>query len=302
MQESTALNWDDVRFILALSAAGSLAGAAKRLGVDHTTVGRRVEAAERALGVRLFLRGPRGFTRTADGDRLLGPMRAVEDATLALTRAVALEGDGLSGAVRLTSPETFGVAYLAPRLAEFGLRYPDLRVELMPSGQVLDLDRGEAEVALRFFRSRGQNLVVQRVAEVAYGLYASRAYLAENPAPVPEGLSRHRLLLPPPGAPSLEGEWLKPWLAGTRPVFVSELSLALMAVAKADGGITALPRYLGDAEPDLQRLPMPHAPVETLWLTLHEDARKAPRVRALTAYLAGRVRKDELLLRGQTGS
>src|SRR5689334_4861957 len=145
-----AMNWDDLRFVAALSRAGSLAKTAAALGVDHTTVGRRVEAAERALGLRLFTRTAAGYTLTLDGERLLAPLRQVEDAVLALERGVHAQRSALEGTVRVTSPETFGIAYLAPRLARFGRQYPALCVELVPAGVVLNLNRSEAELAVRF--------------------------------------------------------------------------------------------------------------------------------------------------------
>lgn len=296
MHESTALVWDDLRYALCLSNAGSLARAAKVLGVDHTTVGRRVEAAERALGVRLFLRTTTGYTVTPDGERLLAPMRAVEEAVHGVTRAAGARAEGLEGRVRVTSPETFGVAWLAPRLAAFGLDHPGVTVELTPSGQVLDLGRGEAEVAVRFYRSRTQNLVVQRVGDVVYGLYGSRAYLEDHPVASPEDL-RHRRLLLPPGS-SLEADWLAPWTAGVRPAFVSELSVALLAAARADAGLAVLPRYLADPEPSLRHIPMPDPPSEPVWLTVHEDLRDAPHVRVVLTFLATQVRGDRAALRG----
>ncbi len=300
MHESTALTWDDLRYTLCLANAGSLARAAKVLGVDHTTVGRRVEAAERALGVRLFLRASTGYTLTPDGERLLAPMRAVEAAVLTVTRAADVRSEGLTGLVRVTSPETFGVTWLAPQLAAFGLEHPGLNVELTPSGQVLDLGRGEAEIAVRFYRSRTQNLVVQRVADVGYGLYASHAYLADHPVSSPEDLRTHRLLLPP--GRSIEGDWLARWAPGVRPAFASELSVALLGAARAHAGVAVLPRYLGDPEASLCRLPLPDPPSEPVWLTVHEDLRDAPRVRAVLAFLAARLRADRGVLRGEGGA
>ena len=132
------MNWDDLRFVLAVSRAGSLTRAASVLHVDHTTVGRRVEAAEAALGVRMFTRTTTGLVLTDDADRLLASMRQVEDAVLALERAAAAQDERLEGPVRVTSPETFGVSYLAPRLAGFGLSHPGVAIELMPAGAVLE--------------------------------------------------------------------------------------------------------------------------------------------------------------------
>ena len=102
------MNWDDLRFVLALARSGSLARAAKALAVDHTTVGRRVDAAEAALGLRLFTRTTTGYVPTADAERLLAPMKQVEEAVLAVERGALANDDALAGTVRVTSPESLG--------------------------------------------------------------------------------------------------------------------------------------------------------------------------------------------------
>lgn len=289
------MNWDDLRFVAALSRAGSLAKTATVLGVDHTTVGRRVDAAERALGLRIFARTPAGYILTHDGERLLAPLRHVEDAVLSLERGIHAQRDALQGTVRVTSPETFGSAYLAARLARFGRQYPALCIELVPAGAVLDLSRSEAELAVRCFRTRHAALAVRRVGEFRYGLYASAAYLARRPLKGPSELSAHPLLLPSSG---IELTWLRQLVPDARPAFVSEVSLVLAHAASADAGVAVLPRYLGASTAGLVHLPMPHEPTEPLWLTVHRDLRKTPRVRVLFDFLAAAIRADRDLLLG----
>lgn len=298
VQKCTAMNWDDLRFVLALSNAGSLARAAKVLDVDHTTVGRRVEAAEASLGVRLFTRTTTGYLPTIDADRLLAPMKQVEEAVLAVERGAVAHRDALEGVVRVTSPETFGVSYLAPRLAAFGLRHPGLSVELVPAGEVLDLGRRQAELAVRFFRSKQASLVVRRAGDVGYGLYASREYLARHPVKGPADLVQHRVLSAMPGPGILEAVWLKKLNPRVQPAFMSTVSLALLGAARASAGVAVLPRYLGDAEPTLRHIPMPNVPSEAIWLTVHRDLRRTPRVRALLDFLVGALEEDAAVLRG----
>lgn len=291
------MNWDDLRFVLVLSKTGALTRAAQILKVDHTTVGRRIEAAEAALGVRLFTRTAAGYVLTAEADRLLPSMRQVEEAALAVERAAAANADGLTGLVRVTSPETFGISYLAPRVAAFGLQHPSLSIDLVTSGEVLDLGRRQAEIAVRFFRSRQQNLVLRRAGEVSYGLYASAEYLARHPVRDPADLERCRLLSAPLDAGSLEARWLKRLNVKATPSFVSLLSLALVGAACASAGVAILPRYVGDAEPRLRHVPMPHEPAEPIWLTVHRDLKQTPRVRAVLDYLIETLAHDSPHLR-----
>ncbi len=285
VQKHTGLQWDDLRFVLALMAEGSLARAAKTLRVDHTTVGRRVEAAEAALGVRLFTRTRAGYVPTLEAKRLSAPLRTVEDAVVALERVVRAGRGGLQGTVRVTSPETLGVAFLAKCLAVFGRKHPDLVVELEPAGAVLDLGRQEAEIAVRFFKSKGENLVVRRVASIGYGLYASHGYLARFPAFGLETIAEHTFL-GPPGEKDVEAVWLKRLCPTARVGFVSPVSIALLEAARADAGIAVLPHYLGRRDPALRYLPMPQEPTESVWLTVHKDLRASPRVRAVLDFLA----------------
>lgn len=291
------MRWDDLRYVLALARAGSLARAAKVLGVDHTTVGRRVEVAEARLGLRLFARTTAGYVLTAEGERVVSDLRRVEDAMLALERGADAQRSAIEGVVRVTSPESFGCTYVAPRLALFAREHPGLEIDLLATGAVLDLARREADVALRFFRSAHESLVVRRVAEVRHGLYASPAYLAKSP-PLrgPADVARHALLTSAPGARVVDASWLERLSGGARPALSCELSAGLFEAARAGAGVAVLPRYLGDREPGLVHLPMPGEPSETLWMTVHRDVRDTPRVRAVLEHLASELERDRALL------
>ena len=279
------MNWDHLRFLLALSEQGTLSAAARVLGVDHSTVGRRVEAAEEALGVRLFTRSVSGYALSPEGERLLPEMRKVAQAMHGLRRAAQLSEDAVQGPVRVTCPETLGMTWLAQRLAEFALQHPGVQVLLDPSGRLADLGVGEAEIAVRNLRSTQQRLVVQPLAEVEYGLYATAEYLERHP--IQPGFAGAHFLAPPVSPGSIEGAWLSRLAPSAQPVLVSELSICLCSAAQVNAGIAILPTYLGRSQPDLRHIPVPDAPRESLWLTVHEDARKVARVRALMAYLRG---------------
>lgn len=291
------MNWDDLRFAIAVARHGSLLRAARELAVEHTTVGRRIDAAERALGTKLFARSTSGLVLTAEGEELLAPLQRVEDAVSALERLASAEKSELQGTVKVTAPESFGVAWLAPRLAMFARQHPGLHIDLDPSGTILDLGRRQAEIALRFFRSKDKSLIVRRVAEMSYGLYAAKSYLARYPLRSAAELKDRPLLTAPPG--DLEAVWLARLADGATPVFTSVLALALVEAAKAGAGIATLPRYLGDAEPELEYLPMPDEPRETLWLTVHRDLRSTPRVRAVIDFIVAQLQRERVLPRGR---
>ncbi|MFO0675374.1 MAG: LysR family transcriptional regulator [Polyangiaceae bacterium] len=291
------MNWDDLRFVAAVTRRGSLLAAARELRVEHTTVGRRIDAAEKALGAKLFSRSTTGFHLTVEGERLLDAFGAVEAAVSALERRASASRGELEGTVKVTSPETIGIAWLAPKLAALTKVHPGLHVDLDPSGVVMDLGRRQAEVAVRSFRAKQRDLFVRKVADVRHGLYATRAYLKRRPVKRPEDLAGHPLLADPPGTP--EGDWLARWSGGRPPVFTTPLALAMLGAAKAGSGIALLPRYVGDAEADLVHVPMPDEPGQPLWLTVHKDLRTSPRVRAVLDHLVAEFERDAPRFRGR---
>jgi len=298
------MNWDDLRYVLALSTHGSLARTAKTLGVDHTTVGRRVEQAERGLGVRLFTRTSTGYVPTADAERLLADLRGVEDAVIGLERSASARKSTIDGTVRVTSPETFGCLYLAPRLATLRREHPGLSIELHSTGKVLDLARREADVAVRMFRSAHESLVVKRVGSLGYGLYASKDYLARRPLKRASELRDHPLLSSEAGPGALDAKWLERLSQGAKPALVCDLSMALLEACRASAGIAVLPRYVGDREPGLVHVTatlgaIPEAPTETIWITVHKDMRDTPRVRVVLDHLAKTIAADATLLVGR---
>ena len=223
-------------------------------------------------------------------------MQRVEGAVRELEREVSSTAT-LSGPVRVTSPETLGATWLAKVLAQFQTEHPQVQLELVPSGQVLDLGRREAELAVRFFRSKQDHLVARRVATVGYGLYASHSYLKRHPVHGPERLHEHALL----GSNAegdLEARWLRRLDKRAKPAFTSPFSLTLLAAAKEHAGIAVLPCYLGDAEPTLQRISAPEPPKEDMWLTVHRDLRDSPRVRALMDGVIAAAHRDARRLAG----
>jgi len=297
------MNWEDLRFVVATADAGSLLAAARRLGVDHTTVGRRIDSAEQALGVLLFTRTRSGVLPTAACTRLLPSMRRVEAAVHDVERDARAQQQGLAGTVRVTSPETLGAHYLAGRLARFQAEHEGLHIELIPSGEVFDLVRQEAEVGVRTFRSEHEGLVVRRLVTLRYSLYASAAYLDRRPIRGRPNLQEHALLSIPPSSDEVEQRWLARMAPGVVPTFISPVSSALLQAARGGAGLAILPCYLGDADDSLRRVDTPEPPTQTLWLTVHRDLRQMPRVRAVLDFLVASVKTDEALFNGRpTGS
>ena len=277
-----ATRWDDLRYVMAVARTGSLLQAAAVLGVDHTTVGRRVAAAERSFGTTLFARSTTGLVLTADGEQLVEPIARVEEAIFAVERRASAERSDVVGTVKVTAPETLALALLAPPLALFAKEHPGLRIDLDPTGTVLNLHRREAEVAVRTVRSRDADLVARKAGTVVYGAYASRLFLKKQPVPDVETLRKRPLLVG--DEDDLDTRWLL-GLTGTRPSFTCVVGMGLLSACVAGAGVAVLPHYLGGAWPELVHLPLPDEPKETVWLTVHKDLRHTPRVRAVLDFL-----------------
>jgi DNA-binding transcriptional LysR family regulator len=189
------MNWDDVRIFLAVARAGQILGAARRLGLNHATVSRRIAALEAALGARLFRRMTTGSELTAAGERFLGVAERMEADMIAARADLADEGDDLAGPVRIGAPDGFGVAFLAPRLGELTARHRELSIQLVPVPRSFSLSRREADIAITVERPTEGRLVASKLVDYSLGLYASRAYGEKHGLPeTPAALAGHRLV------------------------------------------------------------------------------------------------------------
>jgi DNA-binding transcriptional LysR family regulator len=283
------MDWDDLRYLLAVQREGSIGQAASALDVDPSTVARRIAALERALGAKLFDRTPRGYIPTGAGLRARLAAEAAHEALLALERDIGGQDEALGGHVRLTANEVLGAHVLPPMLARFCARYPEITLELVIDSRALDLASREADLALRLGRPSQPELVAQRVGTLGFGLYAGEGYLARSPWTPGDAPERHdwlvfsRWLREPP-----EREQLGAWLGGGRVALQSNSMVALLHAAAADAGLAFLPRILADGAPGLVRLPV-EVPGHELWLVVHRDLRGAGRVRALRQHLAAEL-------------
>ncbi|WP_449220740.1 LysR family transcriptional regulator [Tistrella mobilis] len=287
------MNWDDLRYFLALQRSGSLLGAARVLKVDHTTVARRVDALETALGLRLFDRLPRGWVPTADGERLLPAAERVEEGVIALGRAGAAAG-GLAGTVRVAVPPVFGAHFLAPRLAPLALAHPELELELAGDIGAVSLLRRDADLAVRLDRTGDGELIGRHLGRMGFALYGTPEHAARPPAHWEFAGYDDRL------AGVAQQRWLIRQAAG-RPVRLRANDLAALAEYAATGlALAALPHFLADPDPRLVRV-VEDADDEAgrdIWLLVHADLRRSPRVRAVMDAVIGACARDRALLDG----
>ena len=282
------IDWNDLRFVLAVSRHGSLSAASRALSVEHTTVGRRLGSLEDALRARLFDRTPEGYVATALGEVVLAHARAIEDRTLSLEREVSGRDAKVSGSVRITGLDGFVNELLLPNLAALSKRYPDLHIVAAAEVRVVDLSRREGDIGIRYTRPRDPNLVGRRLADVASALYASRDYVERRGYPEdPHDPAGHDVVrYTPEFASASEEEWIERHAKGARvAVRVSSLTSHLRAL-RLGFGIGVQECHTGDSYPDLVRISPKPILMEAWWAVVHVDMARAARVRAVLDFLS----------------
>lgn len=287
------LDWDDIRLFLELAREGSLSAAARRLKVDHSTVARRVTALEKALGLRLFDRLARGYVLTEEGETLLGTAERMEAEAIALQRQ-ASGRPSTQGTVRVSTSPMLASLFMAPRLVEFRKQHPDIRIALSGNNRVVDLNRREADIAIRLTKPKESGLIARRMGAVGFGLYASQAYLAKT-KPKDYGFIGYDEAL---GQISQQ-LWLEEQLQGRSIVSLCSDMTTMYHIASAGMGIAVLPHFTGTTDANLRRVPTATpAPDRDIWLLVHPDLRRAPRIRTVMDYLVALFERERKLLAG----
>lgn len=294
LQYGLAMDWDDLRFVLAVARAGSALRAANALKVNQTTVMRRIAHIEADIGADLFEPKQSGQLLTPLGNVVAAAAEKMESEVVALQSAIAARQRVLSGSVRFTSSEAYASRIIAPCLNALRKQYPNITVELIIDDRRLDLSRGEADVALRASaRPEGAGIVAQRLPDAHWAIYCSHAYAEEHGAPNgADDLNRHAIV-------GLEGAmanlpaflWLKRVAPAARITARSNSLTNLASALKAGLGVGPLSCFIGDTEPELMRCfpPIPELDAE-VWLIVREEIKHAPHVRAFVDFLAAHLR------------
>ncbi|KIF83771.1 LysR family transcriptional regulator [Noviherbaspirillum autotrophicum] len=284
------MRWDDVRYFLELARQGSLSAAARSLAVEHTTVARRVAALEKRIGIRLFDRLPKSWSLTQDGEQLLQHAYRIEEEALAFSRATA-GASSLRGTVRLSAPPVFGSHFLVPRLAAVRRQWPGIAIDLAGESREANLYRREADLALRLSRPEAPGLAARPLAQIGYGLYGASGWIGRASQEW-EFVGYNDSLRETP-----QQQWLEK-VAGARPFVLRSNDLAaLYQACRAGLGIAVLPHFLARDDPALVALAEYPCPVaRQLWLVVHPDVRRSPRVKAVADALVTLFRESAAVL------
>lgn len=301
------LNWDDFRFFLAIERHGNLSSAGRELGVAQSTVGRRLASLEAGLGVRLLDRTPDGYVLTIAGHDVRERARRLELEAQALERTVGGQDKRDIGLVRITCAEAIAGHLLAPSLSALHQEHPDIFIELIPHPRDVSLAMRKAELSVRITQPSQHDLVIQRVGNIAFGLYASRSYLEKHGGPDAEnGCANHHLIRQ---LNDLEDGpqfgWLADITSQAKVVFQTSSHEAALLAAAHGSGLACLARFRADQEPGLVRLRAPtEPPTAGIWLTVHKDSRQTVRIRTVMTHIVDTIKslRDLLMPEGARDS
>ena len=294
------LPWDDFRLVKTIAQAKGLAGAEEQLGVNHSTVFRRLGQLEDSLGVKLFERHRTGYALTAAGEEMAVLAERMDEDVANFTRKLAGQALTPAGELRVTTNDTLLVHLLTPLFAAFCARCPDVRLDVVLSNQALNLSKRDADVAIRATDNTPETLVGRRVATIAWALYGRAADF------------------PGPGGVDLVSLYERPWIAlgdnfgGVKAArFVRErvapekivykvnTVLGLAEAVEAGIGVGPLPCFIADARPALVRLSPPNPDFSAgLWLLTHPDLRQSARVRVFLDFVAAEIVKLRRAIEG----
>jgi DNA-binding transcriptional LysR family regulator len=299
-------DWNDLKHFLAVARHGSTLAAAKALGVSQSTVHRRLEELETRLGRRLLVRHPTGYRLTETGNEMVAYAIRVEDAALTLERHLASSDLGLAGTVRVTCPEAVGARLVHSSLiAKFNERYPELRVEIMLNDKLLDLAKGEADIAIRATAPYDDQLFGRKIVESHWAIYASRAYVERNgEIKQVSDINRHAVVLfDRENQQHVTKGWLEKVAPDARVAARCNSMTSLVSAAKSGAGLTALPEIVGDGEKDLIRVFGPVPDLTTnFYLLVHQDMQLTPRVRAFFDFVVENAAAMRPVLTGRLGT
>lgn len=291
-------NWDDLRFLLALDRAGTLLSAARMLGVSHSTVARRLAAAESALQTRLFHRRGQTLVRSEAAEEVLTHAQRIEEEIASFSSSAGGADTKLEGEVRVTAPLALLTHFLAPQLLAFQQTYPAISVTMFGDLSLDSLLQGEMDIGLRISRPVSDRLDIRRISDCRFALYGTPALAAQvrrtgglNGVPYLQTTGQE-MQMP-------EALWMTVLFGDQRPALKASTMPVLLAAAQAGVGVTALPCFLADPQPELVRIPVQQdGPREKVFVVTKREQRGVARVRALVNFINRAARAEQARFEG----
>ena len=278
------IDWQDIQYFAVLARTGSLSAAARDLGVDHATIGRRVASLEKALALRLVTRLPRSIALTPAGVEIAGLAERLAVAAGAVERRARALAGPVGATVRISAPPALAARVIAPRIIDLHRAHPAITLVLAGAAHHAALDRGEAEIAVRLHRPEDPDLIVKRIGVMRFALYATPENAAK-PESEWEFIGYDAAL-----EHVTQQVWLRTLLAGRSTVFQSSDLFGQQEAARAGLGAVILPSVIGDRDEALVRLPTGRQPpTRDIWIVTYPDLRRSAAVRIALDFLASTI-------------
>jgi DNA-binding transcriptional LysR family regulator len=285
------VNWDNLRYVLMVAEKGSIAAAARELGVNRTTVLRRINTFQDNLNCRIFERSDSGYILTPEAEKMIDAAREVENTLFNMQRQIAGHELRLEGELRVTTTDTLMVSLIGPHLAGFHRKHPHIVVDVVMTNSILDLNRRDADIAIRPTKSPEPPLLGRRVADVHFSIYASNSYT--NFAKLSKLFEQQWIGFETSLQSTLPGKWLEDNIPRENICLRGDSFIALKVAAENGMGLALLPHYLGDSSDLLQRHPTAIDELTTgLWLLTHPDLTRSAKVNAFIDYFTDALNRD----------
>lgn len=289
------LNWNDLKYFIVVARAGSLARAAEMLGVNHSTVFRRINTLEEALSANLFARLSDGYQLSEEGNDVLKYVDEMFARVNDIQRLLDSQNEALLGPINVTAPNNLAYQFLPGYIRDFQAAYPQININLLVTNTDCDLSRREADVAIRASSAPPDYLVGQRLFSLGWSAYAAPIYLAKYGRPASEAeLADHKVISAHVDLTFLPAyRWLEKNIPGSRIVARSNDLVSMSALAVAGIGVAILPD--DQAKPELERLfRVNFAPTSDIWVLIHPDMKRCRRLKIFRDYLLHRFREETL--------
>lgn len=287
------MNWDDLRLFLAVARTGSISGAARQLGVQHSTISRRMRQFEEKLGARLLERKKGGYELTQAGENIKEAAGRIEREVIGVDSALPGKDTQLAGPLRVTAINNMASSVLMPMFASFSEQHPQVELHIIVSNTDASLAQREADVAIRLTNSPTETLIGKRVVTVASAIYGSRNYLEQ--------------LRIKGGEPKWIGveccgfhkTWTKQSCGDQTHNFICDDTLLTLSAMREGLGISILPCFMGDVDPILERYSEPDPSYDLgLWILLHPDLKRTARVLAFRDHMINTINEKSDLFEG----
>jgi len=288
------MNWDDMRFFLALCRTNSFVSAAHELKVTHSTVARRISALEASLQTQLFQRTEKGCQITSAGEDLLPYAERLESTVINLEESVSGKDNQLSGCIRIGSPDGIGNSFLATRLSNFQKNHPALEVELIPVPMYYSLSKREIDILITVQRPKAGKFMARKLTAYKLGLFSTGQYLKNHQEILGrEDLRGHRfvgyiddLLF------DQDLRFMEEFYPGMTPIFRTSTVIAQMNAVVAGAGIGVIPYFMANTNKALVPVLPEHSIERGYWLQFNPDSKQIARVRTTIDFIVDQIRAD----------